>query len=115
MNRGKNPHRRLVGVLPGDLVVHVEKICVPFLHRLLTQPTDRLGKIQIDPESRFPDPPTFVTDPFRRPGGNIPRRQIPVAGIETFQKIVPLAFRNLAGGTPIPLLFGDPHPTVIAQ
>ncbi len=112
---GKNPHGRLVGILPGDLVVHVKKVRIPLLHRLLPEPTDRLGEIQIHPEARLAHPPALVTHPLRRPGGDIPRRQVAVARIEPLQEIVTLPFRNLRRGAPVPLLLGYPDATVIAE
>ena len=52
---GEDPHRHLVRVVVGDLLVHVEQVAVPLLDHVLAEPVDRVGEVQIHGKAGLAD------------------------------------------------------------
>ena len=69
----EDAHGRMVGIFVGDLVVHVEEVAVPGSYRLLAQPVDGLGEVQVYGQAGGSDPQTLVTDLLGRAGGHVAR------------------------------------------
>ena len=57
-----DPHRNFVGVFAGDLFVNLKKISVTLGDRILTEPFDCVGKIEINAASAGSDAAAFVAN-----------------------------------------------------
>ena len=59
---GINSHRHFVGVLAGNLFVHLEQVSVAFANGLYAEPFDRISEIEIDAASASTDTAAFVAN-----------------------------------------------------
>ena len=66
MDGREYPHRDLVGVLVGDLLVDVEQVAVALAHPRLAEAADRLRKVEVDAEPAHADAAALVADALRR-------------------------------------------------
>ena len=103
-----NPHRRLVGVFVGDLMVHVKQVAVPFAHLVFTESFDRITEIEIDAVTARANAPAFIAHLFCGAGGDVARDEIAKGGIPAFEIIIALAFRNPSRCALV--IFGLRHP-----
>jgi len=98
MRRGENAHRRLIGVLVGDLAIDVEQVSVTLLDDRLAEALDRLREIQVHTQTTLAHAAPLLAHLPGRPAGNVARRQVAVSRVFPFQVIIALVFRNLLGG-----------------
>ena len=115
MHGGINAHGLLVGVLTGDLFIHVEKIAVTFTHLVFTQTLDGIGKIQINTETARPHATTFIAGFLGGARRDITRSQVSIAGIFALEEIIPLTFGDFRSGPFVRLLLGNPDATVVSE
>ena len=47
VSRGVDPHRRLVGAVTGDPLIHLEQVAVPLPDRLLAKTADRIAEVEV--------------------------------------------------------------------
>src|SRR6185312_1142289 len=128
--------RRRIGVLAGDLIVHVEEVAVflfdhfdpmpanILLRRVLNAtlaafglaiPFDRRCIIEIDSLPGRAYPIAGVATFLCRTRSDIARNQVAKSRIASFQVIVPFFGGDLARFARVVLLFGHPYSSVIAQ
>ena len=50
---GIDPHGALVGILSGDVFIHLKEVAVAFTHCLFTEPLDGICKVEINPETAW--------------------------------------------------------------
>src|SRR5439155_11846835 len=62
---GINSHWHFVGVLAGNLLIHLEQVSVALANRLYAEPFDRVGKIEIHAASARTDTAAFVANFLR--------------------------------------------------
>ena len=115
MDRGVDPHRGIVAVLPGDLFVHVEQVAVLLGNPCLAVPLDGIRKIEVHRQPGGPHTVPLVAHLFRTPGGDIARDQVPERRVEPFEVIVPLIFRDLVRSAFVGLGLRDPDAAVIPE
>ena len=95
VDRGVDPHRHAVGILVGDLRVHVEEVAVAPLDDVRAEPLDRVREVQVDREAAVADAASFVADRLRVPRRHVARHQVAEARIAPLEVVVALGFRNL--------------------
>ena len=110
-----NAHGLLVGIFPGDSLIHIEQIAVFFFDRVLTHSLDGICKIQKNAIAGRSNSKTRVACFLGCSRGNVARSQITKTGIFSFEKIVTLSLRDIPRFALIALLFGNPNTTIIAQ
>ena len=96
MDRGINPHRRLVGIFAGDLFVHVEEVAVALADRVFAEARDRVREIEINAAPAGADAAAFVADFLGAAGGDVARGEVAVARVFALQIIIAVAFRDFA-------------------
>ena len=52
MERGEDHHRRLVGILVDDLLIHLEEVAVFLLYYVTAQALDGVSEVEVDGEAR---------------------------------------------------------------
>src|SRR5699024_6854200 len=115
VHRRANAHRHLAGVLPGDLLVHLEQAAVLRLDRLAAHPLDRGTEVQVHPAPAGAHTAALVTDLLGRPRGHVPGHQVAECGIPALQVVVPLIGRDVPRVAGVPALLRHPDATVVAQ
>ena len=112
---GVNPHRYLVRVFVGDLVVHVEEVAVLRADRRLAIAGDRVFEIEKHGLLSCADSKARVATFLGRAGRNVSRNHVSEGGVAAFEVVVPLAFRDVRGASCVALCFRDPDATVVAE
>ena len=119
---GIDLHRRLVGVLAGDLFIHLEKVAVAGLDRLFAEPVDRVAEVEEHPESRLGHPPAFVADLLRGSRGDVARREVSERGILALEKeiasVLGNVFRHHGAAADLRGIFlrlGNPDTTIVPE
>ena len=97
VRRRIDAHRHLVGVLAGDLLVHLEEVAVALLDRLLAEPLDGVGEVEVDAVLLRPDAAPLVDHRLGVAGGHVARHQVAEARVLALQEVVAVAFRDLLG------------------
>jgi len=92
---GIDPHGRLVRILVGDPLVHLEQVPVPVLDRLASETADRIFEVQVDPVLERTDAVAFFDQAHRRPGGDVAGDQVPERRVLTFEVVVAVLFGNV--------------------
>ena len=109
-------HRRLVGILVGDLVVHGEEVAVTLPHLPLTQTADGVSEIQINPQPSIADAATFVADILGSAAGNVARSEVAEGRVHPLQIIVAVALGDVSRVLfAVLLALRNPDPAVVAQ
>ena len=143
MHRRVDLHRRLIWVVVGDLLVHLEEVAVfggddltaqvedLFLARIVDAlhiglcpavSADRIGEVEEDRFARAVDAQSGIAALLGCPGGHIAWNQISEGRITAFQIIISTVFGDvhrlqaaLANGLCIFFVGRDPDPSVISQ
>ena len=96
---GVDAHRRLVRILVGDLLVHLEEVAVLLLDDLDAEAGDGVPEIEIDGQPGLADATALVADLLDVARGDVARDEIAEARILPFEEVVALVLGNLFGRT----------------
>src|SRR4029077_4670914 len=99
----------------GDPLVHLEQVAVALADPGLAQTLDGVGEVEIHAEPAGPHAPAPGADLFRRPGGDVARREIAEAGVLPLQEVVPLILGDLARRAMIAVLLRPPDAAVVPE
>ena len=83
-------HGNFIGIVIGDLFVHLEKVPVLGLDHILAQPLDGILEIEEYSQSRGVHPESCIAPFFGSPGRHIPGHQVTESGVAPFQVIIPV-------------------------
>ena len=97
MDGGVNAHGRLVRILAGNALVHLEQVAVALFNGVTAQTLDGVAEVQINGQTGFSHAAAFVAHHLGVARGHIARNQVAEAGIAPFQEIIALALGHLAG------------------
>ena len=109
------PHGLLIRFLSRDRLIHFEKIPVLVFNCLFPLFFYGIAEVEVDCQSRLPDPVTGVASLLGGSRRHIPRDEVSEGRIPSFKKIIPLFFGDPVGGPLIPFVFGDPNPSVVTE
>ena len=102
-----DPHRHLVRVLVGDLLVHVEEVAVALADDVFAEPLDGVGEVEVDREARLADAAALVADRLGGARRDVARHQVAEAGIAALEVVVALGLGDLRRRAACrPALFG---------
>ena len=76
-------HRRFVGVVVGNLFVHLEKIAVLLLHYIFAQTADGIVEVEENGEPRIVYPKAGVTAFFGCTARHVARYEVTKGGVTT--------------------------------
>ena len=109
-------HGRLVGVLVGDALIHLEEVPVALLDLGLPEALDGVVKVEVDAAARGADATALVAGLLGGAAGDVPGRQVAEGGILPLQVVVAVVLGDLAGGLAAVLLaLRHPDAAVVAQ
>ena len=94
MHRRVDAHRTLVGVLTGDVLIHLEEVAVAFLDDGLAEALDRVAEIEINAESARTHAAPFVARLLCASRRDVARCEVAVAGIFALEVIIARLFGN---------------------
>ena len=94
MHRRVDAHRDLIRILAGDLLVHVEQVAIPLADNIFTEPLDGIRKVKIDAPPARADAAAGITGFLGRTGGDVPGREVAVAGILAFEIVIAVRLRD---------------------
>ena len=115
VRRGVNAHRNLVGVFPGNLLVHVEEVAVFFAHHRFAHAANGVGEIQIDALSAGTDASPFVANFLGSSRSDVARHQVAETRVAALEIVIALVLGNLRRRARVALFLRHPHAAVIAQ
>ena len=115
VGRRIDAHRHLVGVLVGDLLVHLEQVAVTLADGVLAQALDGSGKVQVHAAPARADAAAVVALFLGGAGGDVTRGQVAEARVLALQVVVALLLGDLVGRTVVALLLGRPAAAVVAE
>ena len=102
-----DPHRHLVRILVGDLLVHVEEVAVLLLDRLGAEPLDRVGEVEIHRQAALADAAALVADLLGVARRDVARHEVAEARILALEVVVALRLRESAPAAACrPAVFG---------
>src|SRR3954464_16084754 len=111
-----NPHRNLVSIFTGDLLVNLEKVAVVFADGVFPKSPNGVSEIEIHAAPAGADAATFVADFLGCPGSDVAWGQISESGVFALEIIVALRIRNRGRRFPDVLFpLRDPDASIIAQ
>jgi hypothetical protein len=88
VRRRVDAHRDVVGVLPGDALVHVEQVPVLLRDDVAAEPADRLGEVEVDAVLHRTDAVARVDPLLRRTRGDVARREVPERRVAALEEVV---------------------------
>ena len=112
---GVDPHGNLVGVLVGDLVVHMEEVSIFLFDDVESVAFDGLCEVEVDGGPGFPNPLSGVAAFLGISGGDVAGNHVAEGRVLAFEVVVPFLFGDLIGGPRISFFEGDPNATVVAE
>src|SRR5690606_16325881 len=115
VNSRIDPHRSLVGIIAGDLLVHLEEVSVAGLDRLSSLPVDRILEVVVDGNAGRSDPTTFVDDLLGVSRSNVAWDEVSETRVLPLEVIVTLLFGDIPGATVVPLLLRNPDATIVTE
>src|SRR6185312_9635480 len=95
-DRGVDAHRRLVRILAGNALVHLEQVAVALGHRRLAETADRVGEVEVHAQAARTDAATFVAHVFGVARRDVARHQVAEARILALQVVVAVALSDAA-------------------
>ena len=93
MHSRKDHHRRLIGIITGDLLIDIEKVSVFGFDCLFTISLDRVGKIQEDRQAG-PHALAFIAGILGISRGYVSGNEVSEGRIFSLQEIVSFRLRN---------------------
>src|SRR5258708_18698956 len=115
MRRRVDAHRHVVGVLGGDVVIHLEEVAVTLLKRWPSEAPDGLGEIEVDAAPALPDPTSLVAYFLCGTRRDVARGKVAVTGVLALQVVVALRLGDLLRRTTVTLHLRNPDAAVVAQ
>jgi hypothetical protein len=112
---GIDPERRAQRIVAGEPLVHLEEVAVAIPERAGTDAGEGVAEIKEHGASAGRDAAALVAHCPGRARGDVARRQVAVARIETLEVVVALFFRDVLGPASVARLSGDPYAPVVAQ
>ena len=119
---GVDHHRRLVGVLVGDFLVHLEEVAVFLLDYVFAQSLDGVVEVEEDGEASAADTVAGIAALFGCAAGDVAGHEVAEGGIAALEVVVAVLFGyvvgfELAGAECFGVLFllGDPDAAVVAE
>jgi hypothetical protein len=89
---GVDAHRRLVGVLPRDALVHLEEVAVALLDLLLPEALDGVGEVEVHAARSAPDggadPAALVAHALGGAGGDVAGHEVAEGGVARLEVVV---------------------------
>ncbi len=110
-----DPHRHLVRILVGDLLVHLEEVAVARAHGVLADPADRVGEIQVDGQLRLADAAALVADRLGGARRDVAGHQVAEARVAPLEVVVALGFGDLLRRPLVAAGLRHPDAPVVAQ
>ncbi len=80
VDSGIDHHRRLVGIVVGDLFVHLEEVTIASFYDILTQTLDSAGEVEEDSQTRVVDTVASVAAFLSSTAGDVTRHEVTEAG-----------------------------------
>src|SRR5699024_6321808 len=115
VHRGVDAHGHFPGVLPGDLLIHLEQVAVLARHCIRAQALDGFGEVQVNPAPAGAHTASFVADLLGGAGGDVPRDQVAEGRITPFQEVVAFLIGDVPRVPVVATLLGNPDAAVVAQ
>ena len=116
MHRWEDAHGDLIGIFPGNVLVHIKEVAIAFTDDVFSQPFDRVGKIEIHPQASRADTTAFVAYFLGRAGCDVAWSQVSVARVFALQVVIAVHFRNCTRCIQTILFaLGDPDAAIVAQ
>ena len=97
VDRRIDHHRALVGILAGDLVIHLEKIPVAGADRVLAEALGRIAEIQVNAEAGRSHAAPFIADLLGGARRNVAWGEIAERRVFPLEEIIPLVLGDVAG------------------
>ena len=108
-------HRRLVRVLAGDALVHLEQVAVALLDGLAAEALERVGEVEVDRAAGRPDAAPLVADHLGVARRHVARHQVAEARVAPLEEVVALGLRDVLRCPMVALLLRHPDAAVVAQ
>ena len=115
VDRRIDAHGHPVGILSGDLLVHLEEVPVALADDVLSEPPDGCGEVEVDASFPRSDAEALVADLLGRARRDVSRCEVPVGGVAALEVIVPLILGNVARRSGVRRLPRHPDATVVAE
>ena len=112
---GVDAHRHLVGVLVGDLLVHLEEVAVTLADLVFAEALDRIGKVEIDAAAAGADAAIVVALLFGGAGGDVAGGEVAEGGVLALQVVVALVLGDIAGLAVVASFLRRPAAAVVTQ
>ena len=126
---GVDAHGDLVGVIPGDALVHLEQVAVAGRDGVLAQTVDGLGEVQVDAATHHPlvavgvalldgrsHAATLVAHVLGLAGGDVARHEVAEGRVDALEVVVARLLGDVARVLVAVLgLLGHPDASVVAQ
>ena len=97
---GVDAHGDLVGVLPGDLRVHVEQVAVLLGDRLGAHPLEGVGEVEVDPTAEVADQradtAALVADVLRLSRRDVAGDEVAERGVDPLEVVVAVLLGDVA-------------------
>ena len=104
MDGGIDHHRSLVGVLAGDLVIHLEEVAVAGADGVLAEALGGIAEIEIDSEASGGHAAAVVTGFLGGAGGNVARGEVAEGRVFPLEEVIAVVLGDIRGGH---LLFAE--------
>ena len=115
VDRRVDPHRHLVRILVGDLLVHVEQVAVLLLDHLGPEPLDRVLEVEVDRQPALADAAPFVGRLLGVARRDVARHEVAERRVLALEVVVALLFGNLLRRPLVALRLRHPDAAVVAQ
>ena len=94
---GVDLHRLLVGILAGDLVIHLEQVAVAGADRGLAEAVGRVAEVEEHPEAGLGHAESGVADFLGGAGRDVARGKVAERGIFALEEVVAVVFLDVGG------------------
>ena len=95
MDSGVDHHRRLVGIVVGDLLVHLEEVTVASLYYILAEALDSAGEVEEDCQPRVVDTEASVAAFLSRTACYVTGDEVTEGRVTALEVVVTILFLDL--------------------
>ena len=88
-------HRRLVGIVVGDLFVHLEEVTIASFYDILTKTLDSAGEVEEDSQPRVVDTVASVAAFLSSTAGDVTRHEVTEGGIAALEVVVTILLLDI--------------------
>ena len=110
-----DPHRHLVRIFVGDLLVHVEEVAVLLWITSSPSALDGVGEVQVHRQAALADATPVVADLLGVARRDVARHEVAEARVLAFEVVVALVLGDLFGRPRVALRLRHPDAAVVAQ